>query len=52
MPAKRASTASTIQESAFRCYRRQVSITGSSRSTKRLPSGDCVPKDSFRQITA
>jgi hypothetical protein len=50
--AKRASTASTIQESTFRCCRRQVSTTVSSRSTNRLPSADCVPNDNFRQITA
>lgn len=52
LPAKRASTASTIQASAFRFCRRQVSTTVSIRSTNRLPSGDCVPNDSFRQITA
>jgi hypothetical protein len=40
---KRASTASTIQESTFRCCLRQVSTTVSNRSTNRLPSADCVP---------
>jgi len=52
LPVKRASTASTIQESTFRFCRRQVSTTVSSRSTNRLPSADCVPNDNFRQITA
>ena len=33
-------------------WRRQVSMTVSMRSTKRLPAADCVPNDSFRQITA
>jgi hypothetical protein len=52
LPAKRASTASTNQENTLRFCRRQVSTTVSRRSTNRLPSADCVPNDSFRQITA
>lgn len=35
-----------------RSCRRHVSMAVSSRSTKRLPEADCVPNDSFRQITA
>src|SRR5262249_60668675 len=34
------------------CRCRQVSITVSIVSTKRLPPALCVPKDSFRQMTA
>ena len=52
LPAKRASTACTIQASTFRFCLRHVSTTVSSRSTNRLPSADCVPNDNFRQITA
>ena len=52
LPAKRASTASTSQDNTLRFCRRQVSTTVSNRSTNLLPADDCVPNDSFRQITA
>ena len=47
-----ACTAWVSQSNTLRSCRRQVSITVNSRSTNRLPAADCVPNDSFRQITA
>ena len=47
-----ACTASVSQAKTFRSWRRQVSMTVNMRSTNRLPEADCVPNDSFRQITA
>jgi hypothetical protein len=49
---KWARTVSVGQAKALRPPRRQVSMTVSSRSTNRLPDADCVPNDSFRQMTA
>lgn len=49
---KWARTASVSHAKTLRPARRQVSITVSVRSTNRLPDADCVPKESFRQMTA
>ena len=51
-PARWASTAVVRYSKALRCCWRQVSITVSIVSTKRLPAAFCVPKESLRQITA
>ncbi|MBM4071788.1 MAG: hypothetical protein FJ271_23110, partial [Planctomycetes bacterium] len=48
-PAIWASTAVVSHAKALCDWRRQVSITVSRRSTKRLPPFDCVPKESLRQ---
>ena len=50
--ARWASTALVTKAKALRRCWRQVSITVSMVSTKRLPLALCVPKESFRQITA
>jgi hypothetical protein len=49
---KWASTVWVTNSNTFRCCWRQVSMVVNRVSTKRLPAALCVPKESFRQITA
>ena len=51
-PSNLARTAPVSHSKALIPRRRPVSTTVSIRSTNRLPDADCVPNDSFRQITA
>lgn len=51
-PARLASTAAVRNKKTLRRCWRQVSITVSIVSTKRLPPALCVPNESLRQMTA